>query len=247
MFGSGSASQGSLPEPDLMPNRSFIVCGALVCLLAAACTDRPVDAVAAGLPAGVNARMVERRSDGVIIPSLDSLRKTAGYVIDSVFSPAENLRRFQRTVATAPPSRLEGGAPSTEALLRRYWALLAIGDTLGVAPLVVSRAEYAFLYAPASAEFAAGMPPHIGWEIILSQSGRGLTRALRTAQREPAPILATLCSDTARTVGTGTLYGPCGVVVRRASSTDTVWIAKSLFARDGRHKLLGLQNELGAQ
>jgi hypothetical protein len=212
---------------------------ALVSLLGA-CSGDPTDKAAgdAAIPAGVDPRMVERRSDGLLVPSADSLRKTPGYVVDSVFSAEENLRRFRLTVSGTPPDRLTGGEPTTDALLRRYWALLAIGDTLKLSPVIVSRAEYAYLYAPVSPEFASGLPPHVGWEIILSQSGRGLTRALAAAQRAPAPILATLCSDTARVVGSGRLYGPCGVVVQRPASVDTAWIAKSLFARDGRHKLL---------
>lgn len=185
------------------------------------------------------------RSDGVPIPSRDSLLKTRGYVVDSVFSPEENLRRFQATVTGAPPARLVGGARNADALLRRYWALLATGDTLTMTPLLVTRAEYAFLYAPFSPEVEAGLPPHIGWELILSQTGRGLTRALQIAQSASAPVLGTLCSDVPRAVGAGQLYGPCGVILRRPSSVDTVWVVKSLYVRDGVHKLLGLQNELG--
>jgi len=199
----------------------------------------------APIPAGVDPRMVEYRSDGVLIPSRDSLLKTPGYVVDSVFSPEENLRRFQATVSGAPPARLSGGARSTDALLRQYWTLLTTGDTLAMSPLLVSRAEYAYLYAPFSVEGAAGLPPQVGWELILSQTGRGLTRALQAARTEPAPVIATLCSDVPRAVGAGRLYGPCGVIVKRAVGTDTVWVVKSLFERDGVHKLLGLQNELG--
>lgn len=188
--------------------------------------------------------MVEHRSDGILIPSRDSLLKTPGYIVDSVFSPAEDLRRFQATVAGAPPTRLAGGAPSTDALLRQYWGFLATGDTLAMTPLIVSRAEYAYLYAPFSVEGAAGMPPQIGWELILSQTGRGLTRALAAARPEPAPVVGTLCSAAPVAVGAGRLYGPCGVILRRPAGIDTVWVIKSLFARDGVHKLLGLQNEL---
>ena len=218
-------------------------------LAAVACDGRGggSDQAVAGqeIPAGVDPLMVEYRSDGVLIPSHDSLLKTPGYVVDSVFSPEENLRRFQATVSSGEPRRLAGGARSTDALLRQYWALLATGDTLAMTPLIVSRAEYAFLYAPFSPEVAAGLPPHVGWELILSQSGRGLTRALQVAAGAPAPLLGTLCSDVPRPIGAGQLYGPCGVILRRPSSVDTVWIVKSLYARGGIHKLLGLQNELG--
>lgn len=195
-------------------------------------------------PAGIDPAMLERRSDGLWIPSQDSLRKTPGYVVDSVFSPEENLRRFQATVAAPAGNRLSAGAPSTDDLLRRYWAMLSIGDTLAMTPLIVSRAEYAYLYFPESIEGASGMPPAVGWELIVRQSGRGLTRALFQAQRGPSTVVRTLCSGEPQPMGKSKLYGPCGVVIRRNGTEETLWIVKSLLERDGVHKLLGLQNEL---
>jgi hypothetical protein len=224
----------------------------LVLLLGSACTGEPgSSADAAGvtrqpIPEGIDPRMVEWRSDGVLIASQDSMRKTPGYVIDSVFSPEENLRRFQATVVGAPPTALSGGERSTDAVLRRYWALLSTTDTLAMTPLIVSRGEYAFLYFPESAEGPAGMPPHIGWELLLAQTGRGLTRSLAAAAREQsAPVAATVCSDVPRRAGRNTIYGPCGVVIDRAGVRDTIWIVKTLIERGGVHKLMGLQNELG--
>lgn len=215
----------------------------IITLAVVACGgERP--ATDADRPAGINPAMLERRSDGIWIPSQDSLRKTPGYVIDSVFTPEENLRRFQATVAAPAGERLSGGAPSTDALLRRYWGLLAAGDTLAMTPLIVSRAEYAYLYFPESVESASGMPPAVGWELIVRQSGRGLTRALFQAQRGPSTVVRTLCSDEPRRMGNSVLYGPCGVVIRRDGSEETLWIVKSVLQRDGVHKLLGLQNEL---
>lgn len=224
---------------------------ALLLLLSAACGEKTATDDADGIvrqpiPAGIDPTMVEWRSDGVLIASQDSLRKTPGYVIDSVFTPEENLRRFQATVIGEPPTRLSGGARSTDDLLRQYWALLSTADTLSMSPLVISRAEYAFLYFPESTEGANGMPPHIGWELIGRQSGRGLFRALGIAQREPAPVVRTECSDTPRKVGKNTIYGPCGVVIRRNGIEETIWLVKTLIERDGIHKLMGLQNELGS-
>lgn len=224
---------------------------ALLVIVATACGGEgaPSDGdgvVRQPIPEGVDPAMVEWRSDGVLIASRDSMLKTPGYVVDSVFSPEENLRRFQATVTGDPPTRLSGGAASTDALLREYWALLSTSDTLGMSHLIVSRAEYAYLYFPESTEGASGMPPHIGWELILRQSGRGLTRALREALVEPAPVVRTECSAEPRTVGRSTIYGPCGVVIRRNGFERTLWIANTLIERDGIHKLMGLQNELGA-
>lgn len=231
--------------------RSLRAAALLLALLAAACGgDSTPDAdgvVRQPIPRGIDPRMVEWRSDGVLIASQDSLRKTPGYVVDSVFTPEENLRRFQATVTGPVPTALSGGAPSTDALLRQYWGLLSTGDTLAMTPLIVSRAEYAYVYFPESDEGASGLPPHIGWELILAQTGRGLTRALRIAQLGPSTVVRTTCSDEPRRVGQGKLYGPCGVVIRRDGREETVWLVKSLYERNGVHKFLGLQNELGAQ
>lgn len=234
------------PMPAL--RLSLLLLLAVPVLLAAACGERP-DAdgiVRQPIPRGIDPKMVEWRSDGVLIASQDSLRKTPGYVVDSVFSPEENLRRFQATVSGPAPARLTGGAPTTDALIRRYWELLVAGDTLAMTPLIVSRAEYAYLYFPESTEGASGMPPHIGWELIMAQTGRGLTRALVAAGKGPATVLRTQCSDEPRRVGRSSVYGPCAVVIRRNGFEETIWLAKTLIERDGIHKLLGLQNELGA-
>lgn len=197
-----------------------------------------------GRPAGIDSSMVERRSDGLWIPSQDSLRKTPGYVIDSVFTPEENLRRFQIGLTAPPDGRLSGGATSRDELVRRYWELLVTGDTLAMTPLIVTRAEYAYLYFPESVEGASGMPPAVGWELIVRQSGRGLTRALFQAQQGPATVVRTKCADAPRPMGRNTLSGPCGIVIRRNGTEETLWIVKSLMERDGVFKMLGLQNDL---
>ena len=216
-----------------------------ILVLTLGCGGAAADDARQPIPEGVDPRMVEWRSDGLLIPSPDSLRKTPGYVVDSVFSPEENLRRFQATVPGPPPAAFRDGARSTDELLRRYWALLETSDTLAMRPLIVSRAEYAYLYLPESGEGETGMPPHIGWELLLTQTGRGLTRALAAAQRRPGNVAGTLCSDAPRPRGRSTLYGPCGVILVRGGARDTVWLAKTLIERDGVHKLMGLQNELG--
>lgn len=214
---------------------------AVLIVALAACTGERAD---------VDPKMIEVRSDGVVIPSRDSLLKTPGYVVDSLFTPEEDLRRFRATVSGPAPTALTLGERSTDALLRRYWTLLTSRDTLAMTSLVVSRGEFAYLYFPYSREAAAGMPPAAGWELILAQSGRGLTRALLHAEAAAAArsaVVGTVCAGSPLLVGAGRLYGPCGVIVRGSAGTDTLWIAKSLFVRDGVHKLLGLQNELSAR
>ncbi len=196
------------------------------------------------IPAGVDPRMVEWRSDGVLIPTMDSLRKTPGYVVDSIFPPAEALRRFHATVTAAAPSRLAGGARDADALMRRYWAALVRRDTLAVRALVVSHAEFAYLYFPESAVFASGMQPSAAWILYEAQTGRGLTRAFRAADGQDSTVIGTACREQERVEGRSRTFGPCGVVRRTGAATDTLWIGGTLIARDGVVKLLGLDNAL---
>ena len=201
--------------------------------------------VRAPVPAGVDRRMVEWREDGVLIASADSLRKTAGYVVDSIFPPDEAMRRFRATVPGAAPLRLAGGAPSTEQLLRTFWAKLTAGDSVGVDALSIDKAEFAYLYLPDSPELRSGMQPQIAWLLLDEASVRGLGRArLRAEQLKATTIRGVACSGNLAPVGAARVQGPCGVIVRRPPRLDTVWIANRVISRNGVVKLLGFANPL---
>jgi hypothetical protein len=217
----------------------------LLVLSVVACAA-PDDAKTSGdaIPEGLDARMVERRSDGVLVPSKDSLQKLPGYVVDSIHPPAEALRRLQATVTRERPSRLEGGAPTLDALMRAYWTALVRKDTVAIQRLVVSHAEFAYLYFPESAPFAAGMQPVAAWMLYESGAGRGLARALRLADGRQPTVHATICAGASRDEGLSHVYGPCGVVLRQDMRRDTLWLVNSVIRRDGIHKLLGLDNPL---
>ena len=201
--------------------------------------------VRAPVPAGVDRRMVEWREDGVLIASTDSLRKTAGYVVDSIFPPDESMRRFRATVPGAVPLRLAGGAPSTEQLLRTFWATLTAGDSVGVDSLSIDKAEFAHLYLPDSPELRSGMQPQIAWLLLDEASVRGLSRArLRAEQLKASTIRGVACSGNPTPVGAARVQGPCGIIVRRPQGLDTVWIANRVISRNGVVKLLGFANPL---
>lgn len=209
--------------------------------------DRTADA-REPIPPGIDPAMVEWRSDGVLIPSPDSLRKTPGYIIDSILPPDEALRRLQQEVTDPIPTRLTGGADSRSALIRAYWDALQGTDTTRIRTLVLSKAEFAYLYFPESAPFASGMQPVPAWVLYEAQSGRGLTAASSRA-REAAAGRAVLrdvtCRAGGRTEGTSETSGPCGVVLRWPDQRiDTLWIVSTVIRRDGRYKLLGLDNAL---
>lgn len=190
--------------------------------------------------------MVEWRGDGVLIPTQDSLRKTPGYVVDSIFPPEEALRRFRAELGGEPPASLSGGAPSVDALLRRYWGLLARRDTLAMTPLVMSAREFAWLYYPESGEAAAGLAPNISWLLLSANGGRGLARALAAADTgvTASPLVGTACVPVSGMMGRNRFYGPCGVIRRLGARPDTVWVVQRIIARDGIFKLMSFSNDL---
>ncbi len=201
-------------------------------------------AVRQPIPIGVDPAMVEWRSDGALIASRDSLLKTPGYVIDSVFPPEEALRRFQAEAGGVAPNALSAGAASIDALLRRYWATLVRGDSMALQPLVVSKPEFAYLYFPESAEPATGMQPHVSWLLLSNNSGRGLARALALAAESDSAIVGTACTVQQIVAGRNTIHGPCGIVRRGASKRDTLWITNHVIERGGVFKLMSFANEL---
>jgi hypothetical protein len=206
--------------------------------------DSPLDegAVRQPIPRGIDPAMVTWRGDGLLVPTLDSLVKTPGYVVDSIFPMEEMIRRFQ--VEAGPEvSTLAGGSPSMDGLLRAYWSLLASGDTLAMTPLVASKAEFAYLYFPESREPTDGMPPAISWLLLSNNSGRGLTRALRAAATDRT-IRGTTCQPLVIDAGRNRITGPCGVIRVRAGRPDTLWFVKHVIARDGIFKLMSFANDL---
>jgi hypothetical protein len=211
--------------------------------LANATTPLEEGAVRQPIPMGIDPRMVTWRMDGVLIPSTDSLQKTPGYVVDSIFPMDEMIRRFQAESGPAV-TVLSGGEASMDALLRRYWALLVAGDTVSMTPIVASQREFAYLYFPESREVTDGVPPAISWLMLASNSGRGLTRALRDASQGDPTLRGTLCQPLELTAGRARIIGPCGVLRTRNGQPDTLWFVKHVIARDGIFKLMSFANEL---
>ena len=76
-------------------------------------------------------------------------------VVDS-FSPRDSsIQRFQKDVQ--PVARLENAYGSRDSLVAAYVRALAQRDTGALASMAVSRAEFAYLYYPTTAQ---GLPPY---------------------------------------------------------------------------------------
>ncbi|HEX5003815.1 MAG TPA: hypothetical protein VFV65_00760 [Gemmatimonadales bacterium] len=159
-------------------------------------------------------------------------------VVDSVIPRAEALRRFRVGLDTVRV--LEGGAPSRDALVRAYVAALEAADTTAIKRLTLSKAEFAWLYYPESAQ---GRPPYdlspsLMWFMMDEQSRKGLTRALAERGGAPYADAGYLCMGEAVREGPNTLWGPC-VVSRVSAAGDTIpeRLFGQILGRDGVFKI----------
>ena len=103
----------------------------------------------------------------------------SGGVVDSALPIAEHLRRFRSGLDST--DRLRGGAPTPAVLARRFLRALAARDSAGLARMVLSRAEYGWVYYPSHIyhDPPYELDPNTFWMLIQANSGKGFVRLLR--------------------------------------------------------------------
>lgn len=156
-----------------------------------------------------------------------------------------SLARFRQGLTN--PHRLEGGASSRDELVRSYVYALERRDTTALLGLVITRAEFAYLYYETSPQASPpyDLAPGLFWFILQQHSRKGLLRALEDRGGRPLGYLGYRCEEAPSRHGGNAVWGPC--LVRRAQAVgDTV--KERLFGpiveRDGRFKFLSYANKL---
>lgn len=142
-------------------------------------------------------------------------------VVDSAIPREEALRRFR--IGLDSVAAFDGGASSREALVRQYIAALGEADTAAIKRLTLTKAEFAWLYYPESAQ---GRPPYdlspsLMWFMMDEQSRKGLSRALTERGGRPYAYAGFTCDGEGVVEGPNTLWGPCQVL-RVAAPEDTI-------------------------
>jgi hypothetical protein len=173
-----------------------------------------------------------------------SRRAEASTHVDSVLPREVELARFR--AGLVEPAGLSGGERSRDALVRRFLTALGRRDTSALAALLLTRAEFAYLYYPSHPESQPpyNLSPGLMWFMIEARSEQGLRNALEARGGRPEEYGGYTCARSERqrenTVWTGCL-------VRRAQAPgDTV--AELLFGliieRGGRYKFVSYANKL---
>jgi hypothetical protein len=162
--------------------------------------------------------------------------------VDSVLARDQALARFRQGLPE--PLRLEAGAESPEMLVRLFVRALERKDTVALARLAISRAEFAWFYYPDAPESRPpyDLNPALHWFMLEGASRKGMLRALRDLGGRPFRLAGWSC-EPPRQLGRNRLWDRC-VVRRVGSAGDTV--AESLFGsileHRGRYKFVSLAN-----
>lgn len=168
----------------------------------------------------------------------------AAYV-DSVVSRAEALRSFRADLRERPAA-LDGDYASREALVRRFVHVVEQDDTLGLVALVITRAEFAYLYYPSN---PASRPPYdlapgLMWFQLQESNRKSVLALLRERGGAPLDYVGHDCSRSQRQ-GVNTIWSECELL-RRAPGGETrrERLFGTIIERQGRYKFVGLGNEL---
>lgn len=167
-------------------------------------------------------------------------------VVDSALPIPELLARFRATVADTPTT-LAGGAPSADALARALLIAVSAHDTATVRGLLLSRAEFAWLYYPHTRYTAPPyeLGPELVWFTSSAASEKGAGRLLARFGGRPLRFERLVCPDSTDAEGPNVIQRGC--VVRFApgdSAVRELQLFGALLQRDGRYKFLSYANDL---
>jgi len=230
----------------------------LAAMLVAACkaTPQPREVPAATptvlvgntAPAMSQAERDSARADELRRARQDSINRTLpGYVVDSIFSVDEELRRFRKALGGDSAVVFSGGSSSREALVQRFVRAVARADTNEFRTMVVHGREFADLYYPVSPYSHAPyhQPPQLAWSLIQNPSTDGLTKLLRTMGGKPIAYAGLECDPKVLHEGRVTRYAGCLVRISDAKGdTSTRLMFGSIVELGGVYKFLSYTNHL---
>lgn len=168
----------------------------------------------------------------------------AGGVVDSILPIAEHLARFR--AGMTPVDTLRHASASVDALVARLTKALAARDTADLNAMVIDRAEFAYLFYPASpmSKPPYEAPPELLWGQILTSSDEGARQLMSRLGGAAVQVHDLQCPSVPDT-GALRLYERCTV---RFTAPGRAPLQGNLFgsivAQGSRFKFLGLANRI---
>jgi hypothetical protein len=187
------------------------------------------------------------RADSAARARQDSInRAQPGYIVDSVFPIAEEIRRFKAAIGGTPVTSLRGGAASRDALVERIVAAVVARDSVGLARMAVTPREFADLVYPSS---PFSRPPSMDapgrvWMTIANPSRSGRIRLLRRLGGTALRYVGHSCDAEPERQGKNLLWTHCTVTLQAADgSRHTARLFGTIIERDGQFKVMSFTNE----
>lgn len=172
-------------------------------------------------------------------------REAPRVVVDSVVPWDVALARFREGLAE--PTALADGAESREALVRAFVEALERQDTLALNRLVISRAEFAYLYYATVPEAHPpyDLSPALLWFMLHEASQKGMRRAFSDLGGVSLGYVGHTCDNQPSIQGENLVWGPC--VIRHlhgVGDTVTARLFGPILQRGGRFKFISYGNDL---
>ena len=160
-------------------------------------------------------------------------------VVDSVLPPEVELARFRATMPGAAPLVLDGPTSRAE-LVRRFVKAVETNDSLVLNRLLISKAEFAYLYFPSS-EYSRPpyrQKPGLVWFRMTETSQKGIGRVVA---RDGGKLLASTghrCPSPPKAEAKNQIWRDCRLIVRRNNQTTERRLFGSILERNGHYKFL---------
>jgi hypothetical protein len=150
-------------------------------------------------------------------------------------------------------TELRDAEPDRERLVRRFARAVERADTAALRAMVVSRAEFAWLYYPTSpyTRRPTRQNAALAWELLLMDSQKGVTRLLDRYGGRPLHLVGHTCAPEPQTQSDRTAAVPVrfwyDCTLRLAppgADTTEIRLFGPIMERDGRFKLFSYSNDL---
>lgn len=169
----------------------------------------------------------------------------AGGVVDTILPIAEHLRRFR--VGLDSTDTLSHASASRDALVARWAKAIGANDTTDLNAMLLSRAEFAWLYYPDSpmSRPPYEAPPELLWGQLLASSNKGASQLVKRFGGSVAKATALRCPIPPELLGANRLHAKCEVRLT-APGRDTLQgiLFGTIIERGGRFKFVGLSTNL---
>lgn len=168
-----------------------------------------------------------------------------GGVVDSILPIAEQLKRFR--VGLDSTDTLSHASPSREALVARWARAIAANDTTDLNAILLSRAEFAWLYYPESpmSKPPYEAPPELLWGQLLAASNKGASQLTKRFGGSAAKASELRCAAAPEPLGANLLHAKCEVrLAAPARETLQGVLFGTIIERGGRFKFVGLSTNL---